>query len=135
MEQLSSFEIAQKRIEQRRQKRNRSKFGIAILILVALVTGFEISLLVCTVPIMACLGLSLLVDGIEIYVTSTRSELSSEHFEQEMTWLFGAYWQNNTSTQEYMLAQDRIQRRRIRRGQFYLHLCVSLIINAAVLYR
>jgi hypothetical protein len=35
---------------------------------------------------------------------------------------------------EYMLAQERIRRRRIKRSYFYLHLIVYLLVNAALLY-
>jgi hypothetical protein len=133
MEQLSGYEIAQKRIEQRRQKSSRFKVWIALLILAALVTQQSLQAnnhnSLCTVPIMLGLGLFIFMDGIELYFTSPRRQLSAHIFEQEMTWLFGDDWQDVAGTQEYMLGQERIRRRQIRQGQFYLHLFISLMYN------
>jgi hypothetical protein len=132
MEQLSGYEIAQKRIEDRRNKSNRFKLWIVLFILAALVTQMFIDdyhFLVFSIPIAFLMGFFILMDGIELYFTSPRRQLSPHIFEQEMAWLFRDNWQDVAGTQEYMLGQERIRRRQIRQGQFYLHLCISLIYN------
>src|SRR6185369_8173795 len=68
----------------------------------------------------------------ELYLNSPQGELSTTVFEKEMTWLFSDDWQTTTDTQEYMLGQERIRRRQVRRRQFYPHLFVSLVFNSSL---
>ena len=137
MEQLTGYTIAHERIEERQRKSNRFKGWIILLIPVGLVTFLSYQAAdhtwLCTAPMLLGLGVFLLMDGIELYLLSPRRELSTAVFEQEMTWLFGDDWQVTAGTQEYMLGQERIRRRQVRRGQFYPHLFVSVIMNSRLL--
>ncbi len=139
MNQLSGYEIAQKRVEDRRNKSNRFKLWIVLLILAAVVSqqslqaDNNIRLWFFSIPIAFLMGLFILMDGIELYFTSPRRQISPHVFEQEMIWLLGDDWKDIAGRQEYMLGQERIRRRQIRQGQFYLHLCLYLIYNAFAL--
>jgi hypothetical protein len=135
MIQFYGSKIPQDRIEKRRKRTNRLKLWIALFILAAVVTLLLATQIeVCTIPIMLGLGALALKDGIELYLHTPQRELSPHVFQQELIWLFGDDWQGIASTQEYLLAQERIQRRQIRREQFYLHLFVSLILNSFFLF-
>jgi hypothetical protein len=141
VEQLTGYAIAHERIEERQRKSNRFKVWIVLLILVGIVTFLSYQApnytWFCTLPFLLGLGALALMDGIELYLISPRRELSTATFEQEMTWLFGEDWQTSADTQEYMLGQERIRRRQVRRRQFYPHLFISLVVNSylvSVLY-
>jgi hypothetical protein len=132
MIQFSGSKIPQDRIEKYRKRTNRFKVWIALFILAAVGTPLLTTQMAgCTIPIMLGLGALAFMDGIELYLHTPQRELSPHVFEQEMIWLFGSDWHTTASTQEYMLAQERIQRRQDRRGQFYPHLFVSLIFNSS----
>lgn len=134
MIRFSGSKISQDRIEERRKRTNRFKLWIALFILAAVVMLLSLqstnSSWQCTIPIMLGFGALVLKEGIELYLHTPQRELSPHVFEQELIWLFGDDWQGVAGTQEYMLAQDRIQRRQDRREQFYLHLFVSLVFNS-----
>jgi hypothetical protein len=131
MIQFSGSKIPQDRIEERRKRTNRFKVWIALFILAAVGTPLLTTQMAgCTIPIMLGLGALAFMDGIELYLHTPQRELSPQVFEQELIWLFGDDWQGVAGTQEYMLAQERIQRRQDRRGQFYPHLFISVIFNS-----
>jgi hypothetical protein len=134
MIQFSGSKIPQDRTEKHRKRTNRFKVWIALFILATLVMLLSLQSTdrswQCTIPIMLGFGALVLKDGIELYLHTPERELSPQVFEQELIWLFGDDWQGVAGTQEYMLAQDRIQRRQDGREQFYLHLFVSLILTS-----
>jgi hypothetical protein len=134
MIRFSGSKIPQDRIEKHRKRTNRFKLWIALFILAAVVMLLSLQSTdrywQCTIPIMLGFGALILKEGIELYLHTPQRELSPQVFEQELIWLFGDDWQGVAGTQEYTLAQDRIQRRQDRREQFYLHLFVSLVFNS-----
>lgn len=135
MEQLSGYEIAQKRIEGRQRQRNRFGIWIGLLILSALLFllgGVPAGRY--TVPLLVIFGFLTIMEGIQLYFASPKRAPTLMMVEDEMAWLFGRDWRDMAGTQEFMLAQERIRRRRIRRGYFYLDAIVFLLVNGTLWY-
>jgi hypothetical protein len=134
MEQLSGYEIAQKRIEERQRKRHRVSVWVVLMIVLtitSLIAGPR--LFGCSVPLIVSFGFFAIMDGIQLYSVSSRRAPTPEMVDDQMAWLFGDDWRDIAGTQEYMLAQERIRRRRVRRSYFYLHLATFLLVNAGLL--
>lgn len=134
MQKLSGYEIAQKRIEERQQKRiGVGVWGILLILMLAITLIAGPAAVGCTIPLIASMSFFAIRDGIPLYYVSPQRAPSREMVDDQMMWLFGDDWRDIAGTQEYMLAQERIQRRRIRRSYFYLHLAVFLLVNAGLL--
>jgi hypothetical protein len=135
MEQLSGYEIAQKRIEGRQRQRSLFGIWIGLLILSALLFLLGGTMVAgCTVPMLVIFGFLAVMEGIQLYFASPRRAPSPAMVTDEMGWLFGDDWRDMAGTQEFMLAQERIRRRRIRQGYFYLDMVVFLLVNAIFWY-
>jgi len=135
MEQLSGYEIAQQRIESRQRRRYRAGVWVALFIIAGvflMLAGAPAA--GCIIPLMVCFGFFSIMDGIQIYFASPRQAPSKEMVMDEMGWLFGDDWRDVAGTQEFMLAQERIRRRRIRRAYFFVDLIAFFVVNAGLLF-
>lgn len=133
MEQLSGYEIAQQRIESRQRRRYRVGVWIVLCILagIFLLLGGRTTA-GCAVPLLASFAFFAFMDGIQLYFASARRAPSPENVADEMGWLFGEDWRDIAGTQEFMLAQERIRRRRIRKAYFFLDVLAFFLGNTAL---
>lgn len=120
MENISEYEIAQRRIEGRRRKKRNLFIAVgfvAFLILLGLALPQNFG---CILPL-GIIAIFVSVNrAIEYYYSSPQSTPSHDQLEQELQWLFGEDWQAYSGTLEYAFAQDRIRKRRTRRWTFLL---------------
>jgi hypothetical protein len=133
VEQLSGYEIAQQRIEQRQRKRYRVGAWITLCILsgIFLLLG-GIRTAGCAVPLLVSFAFFAFMDGIQLYFASVRRAPSPETVADEMNWLFGDDWRDIAGTQEFMLAQERIRKRRVRKAYFFLNVVAFFLGNTAL---
>jgi hypothetical protein len=137
MEQLSGYEIAQQSLEKRTRRRDRFTLWIALLIIAVfgiIVSNPEFDIVGGMVPLVLILGSLAYIDGVELYFSSSKHAPSQEIFEQEMAWLFGESWRDQSGTEEFWLAHRRIHRRRVRRWHFVIHLLAFLVIAGGLEY-
>ena len=126
MEDISTYELAQQRIEQRQRKKNHMLLWLsvaAICILLSFVAGN------CVVPPLVIAVIFAVYSGIEWYFTSSHWTPAQAQVEQEMAWLFGEDWQDSAGVYEFSLALERILKRRKARVRFAFHVGIFLLAN------
>lgn len=133
MQPYSDYEIAQRRIAQRRANKSRFQFLLAVLGVLMLITLVSGESIFCTIPIGIITALFALSYSIELYYTNPERTPSEAEIEQEMDWLFGENWQEDASAQAHALAQDRIRERRISKWKYYGHLLLYIAVNGLVI--
>jgi hypothetical protein len=128
----NEYELAQKRIQAWRRKRNDT---IALVVFIALVSAVCLlagnSAFVCGLPFILLAGLFALSNVIELYYHAHAP--SEADMAQEMVWLFGDDWREMTGAQEYALAQDRIRERRIGRWVLPVHIALYTLAAGVIL--
>jgi hypothetical protein len=134
VEQLSGYEIAQQRIEARQKQRFRAGIAFAMFFLLLFLTLLAgPAAYGCLVPLILTFGLLALFGAAQLYYASPRGAPSIRVVEDQMNWLFGDGWRDVAGTNEFILAQERIRRRRTRRTQFYFHLTIFILAAIAMM--
>ncbi|MEZ4671663.1 MAG: hypothetical protein R3E39_27480 [Anaerolineae bacterium] len=132
---LSEFELAQKRLALRQRHRMFMLLWLGVFgVLVFLTIPFGGAVAGSLLPLTLFTLFMTIFYGLQTYYSSPGRIIKQPLIEQEMTWLFGETWQENTGSFEYTFAQDRIRLRRRNRWLFFLHLLVYVPVNAFVLY-
>jgi uncharacterized protein (DUF58 family) len=129
MGNLSAYELAQQRIEQRQRKRNRTVIWAILAAICTLLTLIASS---CALPFAFFTVVFALLSGIEWYSVLKPWTPSTSQVNQEMEWLFGENWQDSAGVHEFSLAFERIRKRRTARTQFYAHLAFFLVANCGI---
>jgi hypothetical protein len=130
MEQFSDYEIAQKRIEERKKKRNIFYLWLATfiisLVLSFLARSYSFN---CAIPVAILTGLFTIIRG---YALLYPPPEPNALIEMEMAWLFGDDWEEKTGPYDRVLAQERIQKRRRERWLVLVHLLVFVSVNLCI---
>ncbi len=120
MENISEYEIAQKRIKVRRQKkRELIIFGVIEVVIIALGLTHPGSG-TCIVPTGAIAAFIIASKAIQYYYLSPQQIPSQTQLDQELEWLFGENGQASIDTLEYAFAQDHIRKRQVQKWKFVL---------------
>lgn len=132
MVQSSDYELAQKRIQIRLQRRNAFILWLFMFI-VSLVLSFAASTYTfnCGIPLALITGFFAAARGYQWYFNTPQQDDPQRLIEQEMAWLFGDNWKATTGPYEQSLAENRIQNRRKNRWIFVVHV---IIFVPSVLY-
>ena len=133
MQELSEFELAQRRLAERKRKRNFVYIWLALLAslgLIAILDGGKI--FACLVPLGAIVGLGMLATLIEIYCESPGYVSNQKQIKQEMMWLFGSEWQEVAEGQTLALAESRIRKRGKVRWLLVVHILIFIPMNVAI---
>lgn len=129
MDNLSPYELAQQRIEQRQRRQTYTQAWLVLAITCFLLTSVAGK---CALPLLIISVCFAVYNGIEWY-TSRHWTPPPALVKREMAWLFGEGWQNGTGVYEFSLALERIHKRRRMQRQFTLHLGFFLLANIFIL--
>jgi hypothetical protein len=132
MQPYSDYEIAQRRIHERQNKKSQFRASIVFLVIPLFITFISSDAGTCTLPLAVLAGLFVIGNGIELYYSLPEHAPIQAEVEQEMEWLLGDYWQDQANAQAYAFAYDRIRKRRISRWRFVGHLLLFVPINGLI---
>jgi hypothetical protein len=119
---ISEYELAQKRIQIRERKRNRFIIWLGVFVGLLLLIAISASeALFCMWPLVLLPGLICVAAGIDWFFSRNNQQPPAEMVEQEMAFLFGSDWHENTGMQEYAFAQERVRARQRGPWNFALH--------------
>lgn len=133
MQPYSDYEIAQRRINERQNKKSQFRTSLVFLAIPIFITLISNSTAYCTIPFAILAGILAIMSGIELYYTAPEHAPNEAEINQEIDWLFGEDWHNEATAQARAFAQDRIRKRRIGRWRFVAHLLVFVPINGAII--
>ncbi len=133
MQPYSDYEIAQRRIAERRANKSRFQFLLALIAILVFITLSSSGSAFCTVPIGIIMALFAVSHRIEMYYTNPEHAPTEAEIEKEMEWLFCDDWQEIASAQAYALAQDRIRKRRMGKWGFLGHFLLYIPVNCWII--
>ncbi|MEP7290651.1 MAG: hypothetical protein ABI835_02660 [Chloroflexota bacterium] len=134
MTQTTEFELAQTHLKDYQRTRTLLMLWSALFagtLITHLIFGGTLG---CWLPFHAITGVMALTKALRLYYKSPEQLPQIERVEQEMGWLFSDDWRDLTGAHEYGFAQDRIQRRRIDRWEFLIHVILFLLASALLIF-
>jgi hypothetical protein len=131
MQPYSDYEIAQRLIERRQNRKTQFRTSLLFLVVAVFVTVVGGAAGSCALPLSIIAGLFVIVTRIDLYYSNPEHAPSTDEIEQEVAWLFGENWHELASAQIYAFAQDRIRKRRMRKWRLLAHLLIFIPLNGA----